>query len=134
MVIRIPRIKINRPKWQGWINDVLKLIERANNFRVERGGPIWIREDDTGATIGFRLPLWWSFAVTTATVAGGTYGAPTTATVTLLRVVPGTPPTLTTTGGQSVTAYLPFGQSVASGKLCLVLWFAGFWWIVIADC
>lgn len=136
MIIRIPRIRTGVAKFDNWLDRVLQLVERANNVKPEPGGPLWFKEHGNGGTIGFRLPLWWSFAVSTGTIAGGTYGAPTTATVTLLRVVPGTPPTLTTTGGSNVTAYFPWPSTtgIGSGKLLFLVWFAGFWWIVGADC
>lgn len=72
-------------------------------------------------------------AITTGTVAGGSYSSPVSATVTLLKW---TGSAMSASGMPNVTALNCFSNAtaIASGKLVWLLRLWGHWFIIAADC
>lgn len=94
--------------------------------------PLEVQSTQTGIALRLATLSGVRPAFTTTTVAGGSYTAPVSATVTLLKW--GGSGLVTT--GTNVTALNAFTNATAigSGKLVWLTRFEGRWWISAADC
>lgn len=128
------RQQAGRPVSAAIINQGVEAREILEGMQV--APPLELLRSKNGILLRLALATVSTFlrpALTTSTIAAGSYSSPVSATVTLLKW---TGSALSTSSMPNVTAYNCWTTSsgIGSGKLVWIAKFAGQWFIVAADC
>jgi hypothetical protein len=127
----LPRWKTGISAIDAWLEKVLGAIEKCVNTSYQ--SPLYVITDTAKSrVIGVRSPLGLIPAITTSTVAGGSYGSPVSVTVSLLDW----DGSALSDSGVTQDCWMAFPNTagIGSGKLVWIAYFAGAWFIVEADC
>lgn len=133
---KLERQQPGKPIAARTLNRIMDLLERIANLRVS---PPLAMMDSTGGPLLYLanyVDFAWGNTGSGFTAATGTPPVPTSQTITLYDVTPGSPPVFTNRS-PTVTAWNPYKASggIAASKTAFFgKTLDGTWWVITADC